>query len=46
MAHDEELRDRLAEPTIRRIRADRDRASARLRPLLETIARRLFDSDS
>jgi len=45
MPRDEELRDRLAKPTLQRIRADRDGVHLRLRPLLDTIARRLFDSD-
>ncbi len=43
MPRDEELRDQLAEPTLRRIRADRQGVSRRLRPLLDTIARRLFE---
>lgn len=43
MLRDEDLRDRAAEPTLRRIRADRERVPARLRPLLSTIEENLFD---
>lgn len=43
MLRDEDLRDRAAEPTLRRIRADRERVPARLRPLLTTIEENLFD---
>lgn len=43
MIRDEDLRDRAAEPTLRRIRADRERVPARLRPLLATIEENLFD---
>ncbi len=42
---DRTLRDQAAQPTLQRIHADSDRVSQRLKPLLDTISRRLFDFD-
>jgi tetratricopeptide (TPR) repeat protein/AraC-like DNA-binding protein len=39
------LRDRAAEPVLRRIRCDRETSHSRLHAPLDTIARRLFDTD-
>ncbi len=39
------LRDRIALPTIMHIEVDSKRCSDRLRPLLKTIQKRLFDAD-
>ncbi len=43
MTTEEKLRDQAARPTLLRIQADIERANPRLKPLLRTVKKRLFD---